>query len=281
MSAPIAVKVQGLTKSFTRGGRRVDAVRDVSFEVERGGSIAVVGESGSGKTTVARCLTGLERADAGTIEVCGRPRGAERLSASERRRRAREMQMIFQDPYGSLNARNKIGEALRRAALLHGSATRDDVDTYEAEMLEWVGLPMSAADAYPRQLSGGQRQRAAIACALAVEPEVLVLDEAVAALDLSIQAQILNLLATMRAKSGITFVFISHDLSVVRRVSETVVVMCHGEVVEAGRTRDVLSSPDHPYTQRLVASVPRPGWDPHALLGREQTTAVAQEGAEA
>ena len=270
MSAEIAVGVRGLTKSFTQHGRRVDAVRDVSFEVERGGSIAVVGESGSGKTTVARCLTGLERPDAGTIEVCGRPRGDERVSAAERRRRAHEMQMIFQDPYGSLNARNKIGEAVRRAALLHGTATRADVESYTGELLERVGLPKSVAGTYPRQLSGGQRQRAAIACALAVEPEVLVLDEAVAALDLSIQAQILNLLAKMRTETGISFVFISHDLSVVRQVSETVVVMCHGEVVESGRTRDVLGAPEHPYTQRLVASVPRPGWDPHALLGRER-----------
>ncbi|MFN8113087.1 MAG: ATP-binding cassette domain-containing protein [Solirubrobacterales bacterium] len=278
MSTPIAVRVQGLTKSFTQRGQRVDAVRDVSFEVERGGSIAVVGESGSGKTTVARCLTGLVRPDAGTIEVCGRPRGDERVSASERRRRAHEMQMIFQDPYGSLNARNRIGEAVRRAALLHETTTRADVDSYTAALLERVGLPASTADAYPRQLSGGQRQRAAIACALAVEPEVLVLDEAVAALDLSIQAQILNLLAKMRADSGISFVFISHDLSVVRQVSETVVVMCHGEVVEAGPTRDVLSAPAHPYTQRLVASVPRPGWDPHALLGRERAPAAGTAG---
>ena len=275
MSAAIAVVVRGLTKSFTQRGRPVDAVRDVSFEVVRGGSIAVVGESGSGKTTVARCLTGLERPDSGTIEICGRPRGNERVSAAERRRRARELQMIFQDPYGSLNARNKIGEAVRRAALLHGTATRDAVDSYTADLLERVGLPASTADAYPRQLSGGQRQRAAIACALAVEPEVLVLVEAVAALDLSIQAQILNLLAKMRAESGISFVFISHDLSVVRQVSETVVVMCHGEVVESGPTRDVLSSPEHPYTQRLVASIPRPGWDPHVLLGREKAKPAA------
>lgn len=278
MSGRIAVRVTGLRKSFRRRGRSVEAVRDVSFDLERGGSIAVVGESGSGKTTVARCLTGLERPDAGTIEVCGRPRGGGRVTAAERRLRAREMQMIFQDPYGSLDPRHRIGDAVARTALLHGVASRADVESHAAALLERVGLPTTAADAYPRQLSGGQRQRAAIACALAVEPEVLVLDEAVAALDLSIQAQVLNLLSEIRAQSDVSFVFISHDLSVVRQVSETIVVMCRGEVVESGRTRDVLSAPRHPYTQRLVASVPRPGWDPHAVLGRERPAPAGRRG---
>ena len=278
MSSAVAVRVEGLSKSFRRRGHSVEAVREVSFELERGGSIAVVGESGSGKTTVARCLTGLERPTAGTIEVCGRARGNERVSASERRRRAREMQMIFQDPYGSLNPRYKIGESVARTALLHGTATKAEAGAYAEALLARVGLPQAAGDTYPRKLSGGQRQRAAIAVALAVEPEVLVLDEAVAALDLSIQAQVLNLLAKIRAEAGISFVFISHDLSVVRQITETIVVMRRGEVVERGRTREVLRDPQHEYTKRLVASVPRPGWDPHALLGRERPPAAAEAG---
>jgi len=184
------------------------------------------------------------------------------------------MQMIFQDPYSSLNPRYRIGEAVWRTARLHGTAQKDTCESYADTLLERVGLPAQVASAYPRQLSGGQRQRAAIACALAIEPEVLVLDEAVAALDLSIQAQVLNLLGSIRAEGGISFVFISHDLSVVRQVSETIVVMRKGELVEAGSTRDVLRNPQHPYTQRLVTSVPGPGWDPHKVLEREPAAAT-------
>jgi peptide/nickel transport system ATP-binding protein len=268
VSAEVLVRVKGLCKTFGRGHHQVAAVANVSFELERGGSIAIVGESGSGKTTVARCLTGLERPTAGTIEVCGRIRGTDRVSARVRRRRAREMQMIFQDPYGSLDPRHRIGDAVQRAALLHGTADRASAGSYAASLLEQVGLPASAAATYPRQLSGGQRQRAAIACALAVEPEILVLDEAVAALDLSIQAQVLNLLSAIRVERGISFVFISHDLSVVRQVSEKVAVMLRGEQVEAGATKEVLLDPQHPYTQRLVAAVPGPNWNPHEVLGR-------------
>ncbi len=272
MSGEVAVRVEGLRKTFRRGGHEVEAVRGVSFELARGGSLAIVGESGSGKTTVARCLTGLERPTEGTIEVCGHARGPERVSARLRRERARQMQMIFQDPYGSLNPRRSIGEAVSRMALLHGTADKAGAEAYAAELLDRVGLPRATATAYPRRLSGGQRQRAAIACALAVKPEVLVLDEAVAALDLSIQAQVLNLLTAIRAEGGISFVFISHDLSVVRQVSETIAVMRKGELVEAGKTGDILRDPRHPYTQRLVAAIPRPGWDPHEVLGRSPTT---------
>lgn len=268
--AELAVRVEGLQKTFRRGAHQVTAVADLSFELERGGSIAVVGESGSGKTTVARCLTGLERPTAGTIEVCGRVRDGERVSAGVRRRRARELQMIFQNPYASLNPRHAIGDAVLRAARLHGTVRGGDGARHAAEVLDRVGLPNAVARAYPRELSGGQRQRAALACALAVEPEVLLLDEAVAALDVSIQAQILNLLAEIRAESGVSFVFISHDLGVVRQVSETIIVLHKGELVEGGRTRDVLEHARHPYTQRLIASVPRLGWDPHEVLGHKR-----------
>jgi ABC-type glutathione transport system ATPase component len=272
MIGEVAVRVEGLRKTFRRGGHEVEAVRGVSFELARGGSLAIVGESGSGKTTVARCLAGLERPTEGTIEVCGCARDHGRMSARLRRERARQMQMIFQDPYGSLNPRRSIGEAVSRMALLHGTAEKADAKAYAAELLDRVGLPRATATAYPRRLSGGQRQRAAIACALAVKPEVLVLDEAVAALDLSIQAQVLNLLTSIRAEGGISFVFISHDLSVVRQISETIAVMCKGELVEVGKTGDVLRDPRHSYTRRLVAAIPRPGWDPHEVLGRSPAT---------
>jgi ABC-type glutathione transport system ATPase component len=277
VSGEAVVRVEGLGKVFGRGARRVAAVDGVGFELARGGSVAIVGESGSGKTTVARCLTGLERPSAGRIEVCGRERGGGRVGAKERRRRAREMQMIFQDPYGSLDPRRRIGDAVARALVLHERAEGAEAERRATEILERVGLPGRVAGTYPRRLSGGQRQRAAIACALAVEPEVLVLDEAVAALDLSIQAQVLNLLGEIRAAGGVSFVFISHDLSVVRQVSETVVVMRKGEVVEAGTTAEVLRAPRHEYTQRLVASVPGPGWDPHEVLGRARATAPAED----
>lgn len=269
MTAELAVRAEGLEKTFGRGPRSQVAVRGVSFELPTGGSIAIVGESGSGKTTVARCLTGLEQPSAGTIEVAGRRRDGTRVGARERRRRAREIQMIFQDPYGSLDPRRRIAEAVRRIAAMHGTAEGEGTHAYAASILERVGLSGPVVSSFPRHLSGGQRQRAAIACALAVEPQVLVLDEAVAALDVSIQAQVLNLLGEIRRERDISFIFISHDLGVVKQISDTVVVMRKGEVVETGATRTVLQAPQHPYTQRLVASVPGPGWDPREVLGRK------------
>ena len=246
-----------------RGFGSVRAVDDVSFTLREGGSLGIVGESGSGKTTTARIVVGLDRPDAGEVRVRGRARSGPARGRARRLARAREVQMVFQDPYLSLDPRTGVEAVLRETLRLHFPAM--DHARRVRELLDQVGLGTRAADALPRDLSGGQRQRVAIARALAVEPAVLVLDEAVAALDVSVQAQILNLLADIREQTSIGYLFITHDLGVVRCVTDDVLVMRHGAVVEAGRTADVLAAPQHPYTRLLLESVPRPGWDPERI----------------
>jgi peptide/nickel transport system ATP-binding protein len=264
---PPVLKVAALHKAFrVRGedGARVDflAVDDVSFTVPAGGSLAIVGESGSGKTTIARMIVGLAAPTQGTIAVLGNPRSRPPRGARERRTRGREAQIVFQDNYSSLDPRQRIGDALAEALDLHFRPTAHERTRRVAELLDSVGLTWKHARALPRTLSGGERQRAALARALAVEPRLLVLDEAVSSLDVATQAQILDLLAGIRAATGTAYVFISHDLTVVRRVSEETIVLRRGKVVERGATAAILSSPTHPYTQLLLDSVPRPGWTP-------------------
>ncbi|MFJ7077254.1 ABC transporter ATP-binding protein [Streptomyces sp. NPDC098781] len=262
--APLLV-ADRLTKAYRLpGGDRVSAADQVSFTVARGGSLGVVGESGSGKSTVARMLVGLVRPDSGTVAVEGRDRAARppalgRARAAHRLARAREIQMVFQDPYVSLDPRLIARQCLRIALRLHG---RDTGDGRIAALLDQVGLGAREAGARPHELSGGQCQRLAIARALAVDPRVLVLDEAVAALDVSIQAQILRLLDEIRRDTGVALVFVSHDLAVVRHITEETLVMRRGTVVEQGPTGRVLDTPEHPYTRLLLASAPRRGWDP-------------------
>ena len=271
-----AVVVQSLRKTFrghpgyARRDRSFVAVDDVSFTVGRGASLGIVGESGSGKTTIARVLAGLERASSGTVVVAGRDRSALVRKSSERRRRGRELQMVFQDPYSSLDPRQRIGSCLDEALRLHTALDAEGRRARGLELLDQVGLDARHARALPRELSGGQRQRVAIARALAAAPVAIVLDEAVSALDVSIQAQVLNLLNDLRAETGVAYVFISHDLAVVRQVTDDVLVLQHGQVVERGATQAILEDPQHDYTRRLLASIPTPGWDPHLLSGRSR-----------
>ena len=251
------------------------AVDDVSIAVRPGRSLAIVGESGSGKTTVARMIVGLERPTRGRILVSGRERSWRHVSSRERKRRGREVQIIFQDPYSSLDPRQTVRKCLDEALRLHFDWNGDRRDARVEELLEQVGLARRQADALPRALSGGQRQRVAIARALACEPRVLVCDEAVASLDMSIQAQVLNLMSDIRDETGVTYLFISHDLAVVRQVSDDVIVMRTGHVVESGPTEQVLESPQHPYTKRLLAAIPRPGWRPTAINDAVESTGPA------
>ncbi|MEV5011053.1 ATP-binding cassette domain-containing protein [Streptomyces sp. NPDC055692] len=250
--------VDGLRKEF--GGHT--AVDGVSFTLRPGGSLGIVGESGCGKTTTARMLVGLETPDAGNIHLGGRDRFARARGRAERLARAREIQMVFQDPYLSLDPRISVRACLEEVLRLHFPLDAPARRRRVAELLDQVGLGEREATVLPRRLSGGQRQRVAIARALAARPQVLILDEAVAALDVSIQAQILDLLADIRRDEGIGFLFVSHDLAVVRHITDEVVVLRDGKIVESGPTTSVLTGPRHPYTRLLLESVPRPGWDP-------------------
>lgn len=254
----------------------VQAVDDVSFNLAEGGSLGIVGESGSGKTTTARIVVGLERADSGRVLVHRQDRTHRGRGRAQRLARAREVQMVFQDPYLSLDPRTTVESVLRETLELHFPEA--DHSRRIAELLDQVGLGTREAGALPRQLSGGQRQRVAIARALAVEPAVLVLDEAVAALDVSVQAQILNLLSDIRRQTGIGYLFITHDLGVVRCVTDDVIVMRHGRIVESGPTDRVLADPQHPYTRLLLESVPRPGWDPRRIATARRALAARNAG---
>ncbi len=242
--------------------RTVTAVNDVSFTVALGQSLAIVGESGSGKTTVARMIVGLETPSSGRIVFAGRERSTHHVSSRERKRRAREVQIVFQDPYSSLDPRMTIRACIAEVLTLHFDQTDAERDTRIDLLLEQVGLDQRHGDVLPKALSGGQRQRVAIARALASEPSVLICDEAVASLDVSIQAQVLNLLSDIRVQTGVSYLFISHDLAVVRQVSDEVIVMRNGKIVERGPTQQVLASPQAAYTKRLLAAIPREGWHP-------------------
>jgi ABC-type glutathione transport system ATPase component len=212
-------------------------------------------------------IVGLERPTGGSITACGRDRSWPARSARDRRRRGREVQIVFQDPYTSLDPRQSAEAAIDEVLRLHHRWPAPHRRARVAELTGLVGLDARQSRALPRSLSGGQRQRVAIARALAAEPAVLILDEAVAALDVSIQAQVLNLLADIRDQTGVSYLLISHDLAVVRQLTDETLVLRRGTVVERGPTARTLDNPQHSYTQRLRASVPRPGWKPSRTRG--------------
>ncbi|WP_227323776.1 ABC transporter ATP-binding protein [Acidisoma silvae] len=249
----------------------VQAAQGVTFTVARGESFGLVGESGCGKTTLGRLVLGLLPVDDGAIRFDGQD--VTKVDPATRRALRRQMQMVFQDPYSSLNPRMRIGRAIAEPLRLHGIVPADQVEHEVARLLERVGLPSSAAGRYPSELSGGQRQRVGIARALSVRPKLLVADEAVSGLDVSVRAQVLNLLDDLRRDLGLTLLFISHDLGVIEYLCETVGVMYLGTMVENGPTSQVFARPAHPYTRALLASIPRA--DP--TLAQSDETPLAGE----
>ena len=253
------------------------AVDDVSFRVPEAGSLAIVGESGSGKTTIARMIVGLERPSGGSISACGQDRSRPARSLADRRRRGREVQIVFQDPYTSLDPRQTAEGAIDEVLRLHHGWPADRRRARVAELTGLVGLDERQSRALPRALSGGQRQRVAIARALAAEPRILILDESVAALDVSIQAQVLSLLADIRDETGVSYVLISHDLAVVRQLTDATIVLRRGQVVEQGPTARVLDDPQHAYTRLLRDCVPRPGWKPTRQLAQASAEQTADD----
>lgn len=283
----VIVEVRGLKKHFPvfRGliAQRVvgwvKAVDDVSFFIRRGETLGLVGESGCGKTTTGRCILQLDRPTAG--EVLYEGHDLARMSDAEIRPLRRKMQIVFQDPYSSLNPRMTIGQIISEPILVHriaqnGGKCRDRVD----ELLQVVGLNPLMAGRYPHELSGGQRQRVGVARALALEPEFIVCDEPISALDVSIQAQIINLLEELQERFSLTYLFIAHDLSVVRHISDRIAVMYLGKVVEIADRQELYENPLHPYTKALLSAVPIP--DPaveakreHIVLGGEVPSALS------
>lgn len=265
--APVVLEVKALAKSFffregLFGKREFKAVRDVNFQLRRGHTLGVVGESGSGKTTMGLTLLRLHEPTAGEVLFDGR--NLLQLSDAERLAMRRRIQIVFQNPYASLNPRFSIGQALIEPMAIHriGASTAER-EQRARDLLQKVGLDGRAFGKYPHEFSGGQRQRIAIARCLTLNPEVLVLDEAVSALDVSVQAQVLNLLKDLQDELGLSYIFISHDLAVVRFISDEVLVMKNGEVVEQASAETILRNPQQDYTRRLIGAVPK-GWQPAA-----------------
>lgn len=244
------LNVTGLSKSF----KSVKAVRDVSFSIRRGTTFGLVGESGSGKSTTARLVLRLIEPTAGTVSF--RDRDLADLSTGDLRRERRHMQMIFQDPFGSLNPRMSVRDTLVEPQLVHAIGSPDARLKAAERLLGEVGLPRAALDRYPHEFSGGQRQRIAVARALATNPEMIVADEPVSALDVSVQAQVLNLMRDLQDRHHTTMLFISHDLRVVQFMCDEIGVMYLGEIVEQGPRDRIYNAPVHPYSQALLASVP-------------------------
>lgn len=270
--APVILATKALSKTyrkrgwFGRPGRVTHAVDGVELTLREGQTLGIVGESGSGKSTLARTLLGLLPPDAGSISLAGKPLAFKGSSA--RRAHAKLVQMVFQDPYGSLNPRQRVGDIVARGPMVHGMPRREALSLAQ-ELFELVGLSADAIRRFPHEFSGGQRQRVGLARALAMRPQVLIADEPVSALDVSVQAQVLALLARLRQQLGLSIVFITHDLRVAAQVCDHVAVMKDGRVVEEGVCSEVFGNPAHPYTQALLAAVPGRRWNPAGVTARQ------------
>lgn len=269
----VLVDVQGMETYFpirkglfSRKVGDIKAVDGVSFEIRRGETLGLVGESGSGKTTVGRTLLRLQASTGGKVLIAGRDLST--LPAKESRAASRRLQMIFQDPYASLNPRMRVEDILAEPLQIQGDLSPGEIESRVTEMMDLVGLPAHFRGRYPHEFSGGQRQRIGIARALVLEPDLIVCDEAIASLDVSIQAQIVNLLMDIQSRLGLTYLFIAHDLSMVRYISDRIAVMYLGKIMELADSDSICGRPKHPYTQALISAVPVP--DPRFELTRER-----------
>ncbi|MEO3433923.1 dipeptide ABC transporter ATP-binding protein [Inquilinus sp. CAU 1745] len=256
MTEPL-LSVRDIAKHYPAGrGATVRALDGVSFDLRAGETLGIVGESGCGKSTLGRAILRLTDPTRGAVRFEGSD--LTELDRRALRRRRRDMQMVFQDPFGSLNPRHKVAEILAEPLEVHKAGDRAERRRRIAELLDLVGLDPSAADRYPHEFSGGQRQRISIARAIALSPKLVIADEPVSALDVSIQSQILNLLVELRRRLGLALIIISHDLAVIRHISDRVMVMYLGEAVEMAAVDDLFDHPAHPYTQALLSAIPRP-----------------------
>lgn len=252
--AEILLKVKDLQKHFKKGGNAVKAVDGISFQVKRGETLGIVGESGCGKSTMGRVILQLLKPTEGKVWFDGKD--ISKFSNTELRKLRKDIQIIFQDPFGSLNQRMTVGAMLREIVRFHNIVPKSEELQFIQDLLRKVGLNANHYWSYPHEFSGGQRQRISIARALAVEPKLIICDEAVSALDVSVQAQILNLLKKLKREYGLTYVFISHDLSVVKHISDRVGVMYLGKMVELAGKKDIYNNPLHPYTKALFSAIP-------------------------
>ena len=252
----LAVEVKNIKKTFQAKQEVVEAVKDVSFSINKGESFGLVGESGCGKTTLVKTLLQLERASAGSVFY--RSKDITQLSSKELRGLRKDIQIIFQDPFSSLNPKMSVGDCIIEPMEVHGiGASRANRRQKMHELLHKVGLNETFGSRYPHQLSGGQRQRVGIARAIAVSPKLIVCDESVSALDISVQAQVLNLLNDLKENFGFTYIFISHDLSVVQYMSDQLLVMQQGKLVEVGDADEIYALPKSNYTKRLIEAIPK------------------------